>query len=452
MTRPLVVRGALVGCAGAVAGGIGGLAIASGGAAGWLVAVVALAAAAGFGTILMSGPAASVRSVADAAASLPGGGAFAGRATIGSGPTATLVTNFNAMADRADVAFATMSAEHARVEAVLEAATDAMIAVTSTTEVRFLNAAALAVLGIGRDAAIGRPFIESARDYELDALVKRATATGNPETSLITYGPGRAPLRAVAVPIPGGGDWAILLVLNDLTEVQRTDQVRRDFLSNVSHELRTPLASIRALVETLESGAVDTAEEEGEFLSRIRQQVDRLTALVNELLDLSRIESGAIELKPELVNLGDVVAEAATLLQTRAETEGVIIEGPGADGATVEADRASLLRIVSNLLDNAIKYSPRGGTIHVSASTGGEIVTLAVADEGEGIPEQNISRVFERFYKGDTSRATGGVGLGLAIVKHLVRAHGGTVEASSPPGKGATFTVRLPRRFVGSRR
>ncbi len=440
-----------MGCAGALAGGIGGLAIASGGAAGWLVAVVALAAAAGFGAILMSGPSASLRSVADAAASLRGT-ALAGRATIGSGPTATLVANFNAMADRAEDAFATMSAEHARVEAVLEAATDAMIAVTSTTEVRFLNAAALDVLGITREAAIGRPFIESARDYELDALVKRATATGNPKTSVITYGPGRAPLRAVAVPIPGGGDWAILLVLNDLTEVQRTDQVRRDFLSNVSHELRTPLASIRALVETLESGAVDTAEEEGEFLSRIRQQVDRLVALVNELLDLSRIESGVIELKPELVNLGEVVAEAATLLRTRAETEGVTIEGPGADGATVEADRASLLRIVSNLLDNAIKYSPRGGTIHVSASASEEIVTLAVADEGEGIPEQNIPRVFERFYKGDTSRATGGVGLGLAIVKHLVRAHGGTVEASSPPGKGATFTVNLPRRFVGTRR
>jgi len=450
MTHPLIIRGVLVGIAGAVAGGVAGLAVAAGGL-GWLVAAVALVAAAGFGAILMSGASASLRSVADAAASLRGT-ALSGRANIGSGPTATLVANFNAMADRAELAFSTMSAEHARVEAVLEAATDAMIAVTPTTEVRFLNAAALDVLGISRQAAIGRPFIESARDYELDALVKRANSTGNPETSVITYGPGRVPLRAVAVPIPGGGDWAILLVLNDLTEVQRTDHVRRDFLSNVSHELRTPLASIRALVETLEAGAVETAEEQGEFLSRIRQQTDRLTALVNELLDLSRIESGVIELKPELVDLADIVAEAATLLQTRAETEGVTIEGPGSGGAIVEADRASLLRIVSNLLDNAIKYSPSGGTIHVAATAGEQVATLDVADEGEGIPDQDISRVFERFYKGDASRATGGVGLGLAIVKHLVRAHGGTVEASSPPGKGATFTVSLPRRFVGTRR
>ncbi|MBI5947840.1 MAG: PAS domain-containing protein [Chloroflexi bacterium] len=451
MKHPLVVRGAVIGFAGAIGGGAAGLALASGNALAWLVVFVALAAAAGLGVILMSGPAASLRSVAEAASSMRGS-ALGGRATIGSGPTATLVSNFNAMAERAEAAFATMAAEHARVEAVLEAATDAMIAVTSATEVRFLNAAALRVLAISRGTAIGHPFIESARDYELDALVKRATATGQPETSLITYGPNRIPLRAVAVPIPGGGDWAILLVLNDLTEVQRTDMVRRDFLSNVSHELRTPLASISALLETIESGAIDTAEEEAQFLSRIRQQVDRLTVLVSELLDLSRIESGVIELKPEELNLHDLVAEAAALLRTRAEGEGVTIEGPGPNGAAVEADRASLLRVVTNLLDNAIRYSPRGGAIHVSTVGEGDVVTLAVADEGEGIPEKNLPRVFERFYKADTSRATGGVGLGLAIVKHLVRAHGGSVEAASAPGKGATFTVTLPRKFVGTRR
>jgi signal transduction histidine kinase len=238
-------------------------------------------------------------------------------------------------------------------------------------------------------------------------------------------------------------------MLTDLTDVQRVDQVRRDFVSNVSHELRTPLASIRALAETMEGG-VD-AEEQPEFLQRIRQQVERLTTLVNELLDLSRIESGAITLQPERVELEELVAEAASLLRARAEPLGVTIVDDGSAQA-VEADRASLLRVVSNLLDNAIKYSPLGGTVRVSAADEGPLVALSVKDDGPGIKEQNLERVFERFYKDDPARAEPGVGLGLAIVKHLVRAHGGTATVESRPGAGATFTVRLPRQFVGRRR
>jgi two-component system phosphate regulon sensor histidine kinase PhoR len=298
-------------------------------------------------------------------------------------------------------------------------------------------------------SAIGRPFIETARDYELDALVRQAVAAPTePHTSVITFGPNRIPLRASAVPISSGGDWAVLLLLTDLTEVQRVDQVRRDFVSNVSHELRTPLASIRALIETIEEGAVDP-EDQAEFLARIRQQVDRLTVLVNELLDLSRIESGAIELQPESVALGEVIAEAASLLRTRIEPLGISIECPGREEGVVEADRASLLRVVRNLLDNAIKYSPPGAAIHVTVADEGPLVAVHVRDEGPGIPEPEIPRVFERFYKAEQSRANAGTGLGLAIVKHLVRAHGGTASVASRPGQGAEFTVRLPKRFVG---
>jgi signal transduction histidine kinase len=179
--------------------------------------------------------------------------------------------------------------------------------------------------------------------------------------------------------------------------------------------------------------------------------VDRLTTLVNELLDLSRIESGAISLQPEPVRLSDLVAEAASPLRARAEPLGVTIVDEGSD-LTVEADRASLLRVVSNLLDNAIKFSPAGGTVRVAAVDEGALVALSVTDDGPGIKEQNLPRVFERFYKGDASRAEPGVGLGLAIVKHLVRAHGGTATVASRPGAGATFTVRVPKRFVGRHR
>jgi two-component system phosphate regulon sensor histidine kinase PhoR len=367
--------------------------------------------------------------------------------------TGGLTYNFNSMAARVKDLFDSIAAEHARLEAVFDASTDAMIAVARDTTICFLNPAAARMLGAGQESAIGRPLIEIARDYELDAVVRAVIAgAGGGQTRVITFGGQRIPLRASAVPIREGGDWAVLLMLTDLTEVQRFDQIRRDFVSNVSHELRTPLAAIRAMAESLESGAVEGPEDTQAFLVRIRQQVDRLTALVNELLDLSRIESGAIELRPEPIDLADVVEEAASLLRARARAEEVAIVGPAARGLVVEGDRASLLRVVSNLLDNAIKYSPRGGTVHAETRDEGELVALSVRDEGAGIEEQDLPRVFERFYKGDASRATSGVGLGLAIVKHLVRAHGGTVSAVSPPGSGATFTVRLPKTFVGTRR
>lgn len=450
MRRSLLFRGGLIGVAAAVAGFAFGAAIGDGGAALWAGVVIATVAGLGLGLVAFYRPAASVTSVTGAALDLAGG-ALDRRARTASSATVDLVHNFNSMAARVQELFATMSAEHARLEAVFEAATDAMIAVAADTTVRFLNAASLEVLGITRESATGRPFIESARDYELDALVRRAGATRSPESAVITYGRLRAPLRAVAVPIQGGGDWAVLLVLNDLTEVHRTDQVRRDFLSNVSHELRTPLAAIRALVETLEDDDIGAGAEAAEFLSRIRQQVERLTALVNELLDLSRIEAGAIDLQPEEVSLSVIVAEAASLLRTRTERDGISIAAP-VDGASVEADRPSVLRVVSNLLDNAIKYSPPRSTIHVETRDEGGLVALSVRDEGPGIAAKDLPRVFERFYKGDSSRADSGVGLGLAIVKHLVRSHGGTVDAANSAEGGAQFTVRLPRHFVGNRR
>jgi two-component system phosphate regulon sensor histidine kinase PhoR len=240
----------------------------------------------------------------------------------------------------------------------------------------------------------------------------------------------------------------VLLILTDLTEVQRLDQVRRDFVANVSHELRTPLASIRAMVETLAEG-VD-AGEAPEFYERILRQVDRLTTLVNELLDLSRIESGAIQLQPEPVHIGQLLAEAAGLLQARAEANNVTVVVEGTD-LEVEADRSGLMRVATNLLDNAVKWSPPGGRVWVEARDEGDLVAITVRDEGPGIPEQDQPRVFERFFKSDAARASAGVGLGLAIVKHLVRAHGGTASVASKPGEGAAFTVRLPKRFIGRR-
>ena len=450
--RRLALRGAAAGGGAGLIAAIVGFAAGRGDepglvAVGILGALVIVGVAIGY--IALARPSETLHDVSRAADRVAAG-ELGSRATLRSRATEDLTDAFNTMSDRIQELVLATGAEQARLEAVFDASTDAMIALSRDTIVRFLNAAASRLLAVGNERAIGRPFIESARDYELDALVRRAVAKpGTGEAAVITFGPRRTALRAVAVPILGGGDWAVLLILNDLTDVQRIDQVRRDFLTNVSHELRTPLASILAMVETLEGGAIDEREDALEFLQRIHQQVDRLTTLVTELLDLSRIESGAIELRPELIDLAQLVDEAVSLMRTRTESERITIESPSQPGPAVEGDRTSLLRVVSNLLDNAVKFSPTGGTVHVSVDDEGDLVALRVRDEGEGIPEADLPRVFERFYKGDQSRSQGGVGLGLAIVKHVVRVHGGTAEAVSSRGQGATFVIHLPKKFVG---
>ena len=286
------------------------------------------------------------------------------------------------------------------------------MALDAETNVQYANPAALALLGMDEAEVVGRTLIESVRDYELDALVREAVAgQGTPPPKVVPFGRDRAPLRALAVPVAEGGSWAVLLILVDLSPVQRVDHVRRDFISNVSHELRTPIAAIGALVETLELGDLE-ADEHAAFLSRIRQQVDRMALLTNELLDLSRIESGAIHLEPEQVNLSSAVAEAQAGLAPRLEACDVRIDGPTGETPPVEADRTATVRIVTNLLDNALKFSPDGSTITVAVRDEDALVAVEVCDDGPGIAAQDLDRVFERFYKAEHSRADSGAGPG----------------------------------------
>lgn len=452
MTRDLALRGGVIAAVAGLAAWLGGLLAQGAGGGVVLVAALGVVVTAGVGYLAFLGPARAITAVSRGAAQL-GGGNLAERVHVDAAAVPDLVRSFNRMAEQLQDLFGNLAAEHARLQAVFEAADEGIVAVGQDSRIRFINPAALTLLGCGEADAVGRHLIESVRDYEIDDLVRRVVeAPGTNLAAIITFGPQRVPLRAAAMPVHAGGDWAALLVLTDLTDVQRIDQVRRDFVTNVSHELRTPLAAIRALAETLEEGGANDPADAAEFFRRIRQQVERLTLLVNELLDLSRIEAGAIELRPEPVDLAELLAEAASLLRTRSEAAGIRIETPPGAGPLVEADRASLLRVASNLLDNAIKFSPTGGTVRATVQEDGDLVAVRVHDEGPGIAEHEISRVFERFYKGDQARSgSAGSGLGLAIVKHLVRAHGGTAEAASPPGSGAVFTVRLPRSFVGAR-
>ncbi len=251
------------------------------------------------------------------------------------------------------------------------------------------------------------------------------------------------------MPIEGGGGWAALAVFHDLTEVRRLDSMRRDFISNVSHELRTPLAGIRAAAETLQEGALDDRPAAQEFLGHIQRETDRMTQLVEELLELSRIESGAAPFAVEPVDASLLVHDTVRRFAQQAERAGIALKSDAPAGPLLlVGDGERLERALGNLVANAIKFTPAGGEIMLRAAGEDGEVRLSVADTGVGIePEQQV-RVFERFYKADRGRG-GGTGLGLAIVKHIVRAHGGEVSLESRPGRGSTFTIRLPRRPAG---
>jgi two-component system phosphate regulon sensor histidine kinase PhoR len=286
----------------------------------------------------------------------------------------------------------------------------------------------------------------------LDALARNAARDGSPSLGEADLGPRAGRAFAVdAVPLPGG---EVVVSLHEITALRRAERVRRDFVTNISHELRTPLASVKLLAETLSAGAVEDAATAGQFAIQIEREVDHLAQLVDELLDLSMIESGESTLKLEPVDPGAVIADLAARIGPVAARRGVavrVVEAPTGE-VRVNADAGRLGQALLNLAHNAVKYNRPGGEVRLGweQSPGG--VRFTVADDGIGISQAHQQRIFERFYKVDRSRAqepdesTGGgsAGLGLAIVRHIAGAHGGSVGVHSVEGEGSTFWIELP--------
>jgi two-component system, OmpR family, phosphate regulon sensor histidine kinase PhoR len=258
---------------------------------------------------------------------------------------------------------------------------------------------------------------------------------------------GRAAAREHAAADAERERLATLAREQDLARMRRLETVRRDFVANVSHELRTPLASLKAMVEALEGGAMRDAEAARDFLGRMHTEVDDLTQLVNELLLLSRAESGQEDLHIEDLEPATIVAAAVERLRPLAARSSVDLWIRRLDGLpSVRGDRDRIAQVLTNLLHNAIKFTPAGGRVEVGAAPENGAVRFHVRDSGIGLRGDEVERVFERFYKGERSRAGGGTGLGLALAKHIVQAHGGTISAASPgPGGGSTFSFTLPR-------
>ncbi len=255
-----------------------------------------------------------------------------------------------------------------------------------------------------------------------------------------------APLQRQGMRAQEGASHGAVGVFFDITRLERLERVRQEFLSNVSHELRTPLTAIRTFVETLEDGALEDAQTARGFLAVIRRNAERMRALIEDIMELSSIESGGAQVEVREVRLFAAVEETFGALAGKAEACGVALVNEVTPDAVVLADPRRLEQMLLNLVDNAIKFNRRGGSVTVTHR--GEARDLVeVSDTGDGIPPEHLTRIFERFYRVDRARSRdmGGTGLGLAIVKHLARAHGGEVRVRSTPGRGTTFTIELPR-------
>jgi two-component system, OmpR family, phosphate regulon sensor histidine kinase PhoR len=349
------------------------------------------------------------------------------------------VRALRAMHEELQGRFAELRREREESRTLVESMTDGVIAADSAGQIGTCNAAARRMLGRSAEEAIpelGLLFLEKgSRDFVRDVLAGREV-----DERELTVG-GRV-LLGTGRTLPDGGT---LFVLRDVTALRRLETVRRDFVANVSHELKTPLTSIAGYAETI------AAEAEGgstahRFAGTILANAKRMHRLVEELLDLSRIESGGWRPVPRVVDLSAAARDAWTPFTETALERGVTFEPKVPPSLSLAVDPDALRQILSNLYDNSLRHTPRGGSVTVWAAPAGEGVTVEVRDTGSGIGPEHLPRIFERFYRADPgrSRDQGGTGLGLSIVKHLVEAHGGRVDAESTPGKGTTIRFVLP--------
>jgi len=352
---------------------------------------------------------------------------------------------FVQLVDRLNTEIEGFKLERSTLNAVLTHMTDAVIIVDGSGLVQLCNPSAERIFNVKKESAVGKSLVEVLRNHQLVELWKECLDSRKQKTMTLEINPNKLFVQGIATPMedvfPGG----VLIVMQDLTRLRKLEKVRSDFVSNVSHELRTPLASIKALTETLQEGALEDPPAARRFLSRMEIEIDNLTQMVQELLELSKIESGRVPLRRLIINSSEIVDRVVERLQVQAERLGLtLLTDYPKDLPQVFADPDRIGQVFVNLIHNSIKFTRPGGKIIVHAYSDRGRVVFKVEDNGIGIEPESLQRIFERFYKTDRARSSGGTGLGLSIAKHLIESHGGRIWVESEVGKGSSFFFTLP--------
>jgi two-component system phosphate regulon sensor histidine kinase PhoR len=333
------------------------------------------------------------------------------------------------------------------LRSLLEAMSDPVLVVDRATRIVAVNSAAVDTFARRSADLESLRLTEVVRDTAVHQAAVYALSRGTASELRLEYvGPGRRAFRVRVRPVNLDDRSSALVVFEDLTQIERLERVRQEFLSNISHELRTPLTSIIAFVETLEDGSIDDPQNNRRFLEVIRRNAERMKLLIADVLELSMIESGSVSIHPGRIDLRRMVGESLSTLSAKAADREVTLVNNVEAATEVIADPGRLEQMLINLIDNGIKFNRPGGSVTVSHSRAGSSDLISITDTGEGIMPDHLERIFERLYRGDRGRTreVGGTGLGLAIVKHLARLHGGEVSVSSSLGEGATFVIELP--------
>ncbi len=361
--------------------------------------------------------------------------------------TAATVTE---RARRVEAAAADLISPGALLDATMESMREGMIVVDRELRIVAANRAARDIFSTSAGSLVFKQLSEVTRQPAIHQAFRAGVEEGElTEVKVEIHVPEKRAFDLRVAPLRFGErhqSRGAIGVFFDITRLERLERVRQEFLSNVSHELRTPLTAIIAFVETLEEGAIDDAEHNRRFLSVIRKNATRMHNLIDDILELSAIEAGMVTVEPQTIRLRPLVADVTTALASRAAACRVTLVNEIEPEALVYADARRLEQMLSNLVDNAIKFNREGGTVRITHASAEARDLVSVTDTGDGIPPEHIARIFERFYRVDRarSREMGGTGLGLAIVKHLARAHGGEVGVHSTPGEGSTFFIELP--------
>ncbi|MCC7119374.1 MAG: PAS domain-containing protein [Anaerolineales bacterium] len=340
-----------------------------------------------------------------------------------------------------DLQLSALNAEVARLSTVLSQLTDGVLIADANGQVQYANPAAGKLFEVANP--LQHSVAEVIRNHQLIEAWRHSQHSRELQIESVEL-PAQKKILQLTV-IPDAHADGSLLVMQDLTRVRKLETMRRDFISNISHELRTPLASLKALTETLQDGAISDAEVGPRFLNRIVAEVDALTQMAQELLDLSRIESGQVELNLAPLAPQKLISSAADRMKLQAERAGLKLSVKCAERLeNIRADKSRLEQVLVNLIHNAVKFTKEGGEISLEAESDVRSVRFAVRDSGIGMPLESLTRIFERFYRVDRSRTGTGTGLGLSISKHIVEMHGGTIWAESEEGRGSAFYFTIP--------